>query len=121
MKENLEKEDEDEEDIQLNFQYKLYKGFVKETNQSLNAYNDYLELMALAKERKIKGVYDNGNIVEIKEDVKKKPAYTHFVSNVVAKLNTYIDETGKLVSYKGSKADAAKRLSFLGLKEEPKK
>ena len=43
------------------------------------------------------------------------------MSNVVAKLNTYIDETGKLVSYKGSKADAAKRLSFLGLKEEPKK
>ena len=41
MRENLNKENEDEEDIQLNFQYKLYKGFVKETNLSLNAYNDY--------------------------------------------------------------------------------
>ena len=99
MRENLEKE-EDEEDIQLNFQYKLYKGFVKETNLALNAYNDYLELLEIAKERKLKGDYDYNNMVENK-DLKKKQkenAYTKFVKNF-SKLNTYINEDGKLVKY----------------------
>ena len=99
MRENLEKE-EDEEDIQLNFQYKLYKGFVKETNLALNAYNDYLELLEIAKERKLKGDYDYNNMVENK-DLKKKQkenAYTKFVKNF-SKLNTYINADGKLVKY----------------------
>ena len=64
MRINLEKEEEDE-DIKLSFKYKLCKGLVNETNQSLNAYNDYLELVELAKERKNKGEYDYNNIVEV--------------------------------------------------------
>ena len=97
MRENLEKE-EDEEDIQLNFQYKLYKGFVKETNLSLNAYNDYLELLEIAKQRKLKGEYDYNNMVENKGIIKKKNAYSNFINNF-AKLNTYIDKDGKLAKY----------------------
>ena len=97
MRENLEKE-EDEEDIQLNFQYKLYKGFVKETNLGLNAYNDYLELLEIAKERKLKGDYDYNNMVENKGIIKKTNAYNKFISNF-AKINTYVDSDGKLVKY----------------------
>ena len=98
MRENLEKE-EDEEDIQLNFQYKLYKGFVKETNLGLNAYNDYLELLEIAKERKLKGDYDYNNMVENKGIVKKKnEGYLNFINNF-AKLNTYVDKDGKLAKY----------------------
>ena len=97
MRENLEKE-EDEEDIQLNFQYKLYKGFVKETNLALNAYNDYLELLEIAKERKLKGDYDYNNMVENKDLKKKQNAYSKFIKNI-SKLNTYINEEGKLVKY----------------------
>ena len=96
-RENLEKE-EDEEDIQLNFQYKLYKGFVKETNLALNSYNDYLELLEIAKERKLKGDYDYNNMVENKDLKKKQNAYSKFVKNI-SKLNTYINEDGKLVKY----------------------
>ena len=101
MKENLEKE-EDEEDIQLNFQYKLYKGFVKETNLGLNAYNDYLELLEIAKQRKLKGDYDYNNMVENKGIIKKKNAYDNFIHKF-AKLNTYIGSDGKLVKYENPK------------------
>ena len=97
MKENLAKE-EDEKDIQLNFQYKLYKGFVKETNLGLNAYNDYLELLKIAKERQSKGDYDYNNMVENKGIIKKKNAYNNLINNFV-KLNTYIGSDGKLVKY----------------------
>lgn len=117
MRENLEKEDQDEEDIQLNFQYKLYKGFVKETNLGLNAYNDYLELLQLAKERKIKGVYDQNNMVEKKEEVKKPvnraSAYNNLISNV-AKLNTYIDSSGQLAQYKNPLSMFSKRRTVVG-------
>ena len=97
MRENLEKE-EDEEDIKLSFQYKLYKGFVKETNLGLNAYNDYLELLEIAKERKNRGDYDYNNMVENKGIIKKNNAYNRFVNNF-AKINTYVDSEGKLVKY----------------------
>ena len=97
MRENLDKE-ENEEDIQLNFEYKLYKGLVKETNLGLNAYNDYLELYEIAKERKIKGDYDYNNMVENKGIVKKTNAYNKFINNF-AKLNSYVNEEGKLVKY----------------------
>ena len=97
MRENLEKE-EDEEDIKLSFQYKLYKGFVKETNLGLNAYNDYLELLEIAKERKNRGDYDYNNMVENKGIIKKNNAYNRFVSNF-AKINTYVDSEGKLAKY----------------------
>ena len=95
MRENLDKENEDEEDIQLNFQYKLYKGFVKETNLSLHAYDDYLELLKIAKERKEKGDYDYNNMVE-NTGVKKKPnAYEKFIKNI-ARINTYVNAEGKI-------------------------
>ena len=95
MRENLDKENEDEEDIQLNFQYKLYKGFVKETNLSLHAYDDYLELFKIAKERKEKGDYDYNNMVE-NTGVKKKPnAYEKFIKNI-ARINTYVNAEGKI-------------------------
>ena len=97
MRENLEKE-EDEKDIQLNFQYKLYKGFVKETNLGLHAYDDYLELLEIAKERKLKGDYDYNNMVENKGIIKNTNAYNKLINNF-AKLNTYIDSDGKLVKY----------------------
>ena len=97
MRENLEKE-EDEEDIKLSFQYKLYKGFVKETNLGLNAYNDYLELLEIAKERKNRGDYDYNNMVENKGIIKKNNAYNRFVNNF-AKINTYVDSEGKLAKY----------------------
>ena len=108
MRENLNKENEDEEDIQLNFQYKLYKGFVKETNLSLNAYNDYLELLEIAKERQKKGDYDYNNMVENK-GIKKKNAYTNFINNF-AKLNTYIDDEGKIVKYNNPKFLFSKKI-----------
>jgi hypothetical protein len=117
MRENLDKEDQDEEDIQLNFQYKLYKGFVKETNLGLNAYNDYLELLQLAKERKIRGIYDQNNMVEKKEEdkkpVKRASAYDNLISNV-AKLNTYIDSTGQLAQYKNPLGKISKRRTVVG-------
>ena len=96
MRENLDKENEDEQDIQLNFQYKLYKGFVKETNLSLHAYDDYLELLKIAKERQSKGEYDYNNIVENTGVKKKSNAYTNLIHNF-ARLNTYIDANGNLV------------------------
>ena len=117
MRENLDKEDQDEEDIKLNFQYKLCKGFVKETNLGLNAYNDYLELLQLAKERKIRGVYDQNNMVEKKEEAKKPvnraSAYDNLISNV-AKLNTYIDSSGQLAQYKNPLAMLSKRRTVVG-------
>ena len=117
MRENLDKEDQDEEDIKLNFQYKLYKGFVKETNLGLNAYDDYLELLQLAKERKIRGVYDQNNMVEKKEEAKKPvnraSAYDNLISNV-AKLNTYIDSSGQLAQYKNPLGMLSKRRTVVG-------
>ena len=122
MRENLEKE-EDEEDIQLNFQYKLYKGFVKETNLGLNAYSDYLELLEIAKERKLKGDYDYNNMVENKGIIKKTNAYNKLISNF-AKLNTYIDSDGKLVKYnnpmnmfKQKKAESSMIKTSIGFKK----
>ena len=97
MRENFEKE-ENEEDIKLNFEYKLYKGLVKETNLGLNAYNDYLELMEIAKERKIKGDYDYNNMIENKGIKKANDTYNKFVSNF-AKINTYVDAEGKIAKY----------------------
>jgi hypothetical protein len=118
MRENLDKEDQDEEDIQLNFQYKLYKGFVKETNLGLNAYNDYLELLQLAKERKIRGVYDQNNMVEKKEEETKKrvnrgSVYDNLISNV-AKLNTYIDSSGQLAQVKNPLSILSKMRTVVG-------
>ncbi len=117
MRENLNKEEQDEEDIQLNFQYKLYKGFVKETNLGLNAYEDYLELLQLAKERKIRGVYDQNNMVERKEEVKKPinraSAYDKLISNVV-KLSTYVDSNGQLAQYKNPLSMSSKRKTVFG-------
>jgi len=119
MRENLNKENEDEEDIQLNFQYKLYKGFVKETNLSLNAYNDYLELLEIAKERKKKGDYDYNNMVENK-GIKKKNAYTNFINNF-AKLNTYIDDEGKIAKYNNPKFIFSKKIGPNSINKENKK
>ena len=118
MRENLDKEDQDEEDIQLNFQYKLYKGFVKETNLGLNAYNDYLEMLNLAKERKIRGIYDQNNMVEKKEEETKKrvnrgSVYDNLISNV-AKLNTYIDSSGQLAQVKNPLSILSKRRTVVG-------
>ena len=96
MRDYLEKEEEDE-DVQLNFKYKLCKGLVQETNLGVNAYNDYLELLEIAKERKLRGDYDYNNIIENK-DGKKKPiltAYGKLLKNV-AKMETYIDSNGKI-------------------------
>ena len=96
MRDYLEKE-EDDEDVQLNFKYKLCKGLVQETNLSLNAYNDYLELMEIAKERKLRGDYDYNNMVENKND-KIKPkltAYNKFLNNI-ARMETYVDSDGKI-------------------------
>ena len=100
MRINLEKEEEDE-DIKLSFKYKLCKGLVNETNQSLNAYNDYLELVELAKERKNKGEYDYNNIVEVNK-IKKESQYNKFLKNInkVAQMNTYIDPNGN-IAFKG--------------------
>ena len=96
MRDYLEKE-EDDEDVQLNFQYKLCKGLVQETNLSANAYNDYLELMEIAKERKLKGDYDYNNIIENKTG-KNKPKITAYnkLLNNVAKMETYVDSDGKI-------------------------
>ena len=103
MRDNLEKE-EDDEDIKLSFKYKLCKGLVHETNLSLNAYNDYLELLELAKERKTKGDYDYNNMIEVNNKNKTENAYDKFLKHVnnVAQINTYIDEEGK-IAYKNSK------------------
>ena len=96
MRENLEKEEEDE-DVKLSFKYKLSKGLVQETNLSLNAYNDYLELLELAKERKSKGEYDYSNLVEVEvnKDKNKGKAYNKFLNNV-ATMKTYVDSSGKI-------------------------
>lgn len=97
MKDNLEKE-EDEEDVQLNFTYRLCKGLVQETNLSVNAYNDYLELVEFAKERKTKGDYDYNNLLEIKTNETNKSnssAYNKLLNNV-AQMKTYVDSEGKI-------------------------
>ena len=75
---------------------------------SLNAYNDYLELLEIAKERQKKGDYDYNNMVENK-GIKKKNAYTNFINNF-AKLNTYIDEEGKIVKYNNPKFLFSKKI-----------
>ena len=97
MRDNLEKE-EDDEDVQLNFKYKLCKGLVQETNLSANAYNDYLELVELAKERKAKGDYDYNNLIEMKSNETNKSnssAYNKFLNNA-AQMKTYVDSEGKI-------------------------
>ena len=94
MRENLEKE-EDDEDYKLSFKYKLCKGLVKETNLGQNAYNDYLELLELAKERQSKGIYDYSNLVEKNKDKKQSNAYNKFLNNV-AQMKTYVDSSGKI-------------------------
>ena len=94
MRENLEKE-EDDEDVKLSFKYKLCKGLVHETNLSVNAYKDYLELLELAKERKSKGQYDYNNIIENKKEEKKISAYNKLLNNV-AQMKTYVDSSGKI-------------------------
>ena len=94
MRENLEKEDEDE-DVKLNFQYKLCKGLVHETDLSENAYGDYLELMEIAKNRKSKGEYDYNNLVETSNNKKESSAYNKLLNNV-AQMKTYVDSSGKI-------------------------
>ena len=94
MRENLEKE-EDDEDYKLSFKYRLCKGLVKETNLGQNAYNDYLELLELAKERQSKGIYDYSNLVEKNKDKKQSNAYNKFLNNV-AQMKTYVDSSGKI-------------------------
>ena len=94
MRENLEKEDEDE-DVKLNFQYKLCKGLVHETDLSENAYGDYLELMEIAKNRKSKGEYDYNNLVETSDNKKESSAYNKLLNNV-AQMKTYVDSSGKI-------------------------
>ena len=84
----------------------------------LNAYNDYLELLQLAKERKIRGVYDQNNMVEKKEEEAKKPvnrasAYDNLISKV-AKLNTYIDSSGQLAQVKNPLSILSKRRTVVG-------
>ena len=95
MRENLEKE-EDEEDVKLSLKYKLSKGLVQETDLSIDAYKDYLELMNLVKERKSKGDYDYNNIVENKKEINKGNVLYNKLVNNVAKMETYIDSSGKI-------------------------
>ena len=94
MRENLEKE-EDDEDVKLSFRYKLCKGLVHETKLGTNAYREYLELKELAKQRKTKGEYDYNNILETEGKKSEINTYNRFLNNV-ARMNTYVDSSGKI-------------------------
>ena len=96
-KEEERKKKAEEERINYLELFDKMRDYLEKEEDDDNAYNDYLELMEIAKERKLRGDYDYNNMVENKND-KIKPkltAYNKFLNNI-ARMETYVDSDGKI-------------------------